>query len=122
LVLSGGSFPTSPVTYTNDIYYMRGAEGSETWSKVDVQAPWSARTGHRQLVLPNLSMLVAGGRTDQTYYNDVYVNSHCADGTWQRLPDGPFSGRINSQMQFWLNQVVWFGGFDGITLYNDVCQ
>jgi hypothetical protein len=127
MYFTGGSYPsTDPVTgaatttYTNEVYKLSGAVNAETWSLVSSTSGWSARTGHRALVLPNQAMLIAGGRKDNTYYNDVWFNTHCSEDVWTQLPNAPYTGRINSQMQWWLNQVVWFGGYDGVNRYNDV--
>ncbi|MBN1135139.1 MAG: exo-alpha-sialidase [Anaerolineae bacterium] len=113
IVLMGG-FGGLSVGNWNDVW--RSTDQGATWTEATAAAPWTARTGHTSVALPDGSIVLMGG-DDDSLRNDVW---HSTDqgATWsQWAAAAPWTARYNhTSVVLPDSSIVLMGGLGGGSL------
>ena len=112
IVLMGGS-SSSYSGYKNDVW--RSVDKGMTWTQVTGSAPWSGRSSHISVVLPDSSIVLVGGRTSSsTYENDVWRSTD-EGATWtQIIANETRIGRYShSSVALPDGNIIIMGGYSG---------
>jgi len=120
-VIGGNSYPAfgntnSPGTAYNDVW--SSADGT-TWTSVNANAPFIARTNPVVFVYDN-KIWVAGGKDNGgNFLNDVW---NSADGnTWTEVTvNAPFTGRVGAQAVVNHDKIIIVGGEDADGVKKDM--
>ncbi len=125
IVLMGGyAEDDDEWSYFNDVW--RSTDNGATWTEMTSDAEWSPRDGHTSVALPDGSILLMGGRDDDTRYGDLW---HSADSgaTWtDATPETGWHARDRHSCVLLPDGSILVAGgwsYDGIetfTYYNDV--
>ncbi|WP_321431228.1 PKD domain-containing protein [uncultured Methanolobus sp.] len=119
IVIMGGYDPSAGITGNVNDTWMSNDNGS-TWTEVNSSSGWSARYGHRCVVLPDDSIVLMGG-DDGSKQNDVW-RSNDAGTTWTEINSSagwsPRSG--HSSVVLSDGSIVLMGGFNGTHREDDV--
>ena len=82
-------------------------ENGSNWEQM--KSPGYPRRAYHVMVEANDCMLVMGGQTFTSFYNDVWKS--CDDGaTWKQLPDAPWKARAGLAATVINNTIVIAGG------------
>ena len=125
IVLMGGyAEDDDEWSYFNDVW--RSTDNGATWMEMTSDAEWSARDGHTSVALPDGSILLMGGRDDDTRYGDLW-HSTDSGATWTEItPETGWHARDRHASVLLPDGSIlvtggWsYDGIDEFTYYNDV--
>jgi hypothetical protein len=119
--ISGDVVLTGGYPYTNDVW--KSTNLGVDWSCVSsgTIAPWTARSDHTSVGLPDGSILVIGGELPGGYANDTWRSTD-GGATWvQQSASASWSGRgYAASVVLPDGSVVLMGGYSSTGLKNDV--
>ncbi|WP_211531633.1 Kelch repeat-containing protein [Methanocalculus chunghsingensis] len=111
-------------SYYNDVW--RSTDNGATWIEMTSDAGWSARDGHTSVALPDGSILLMGGRDDDTRYNDLWLSTD-SGATWTEItPEAGWHARDRQDSLLLPDGSIlvtggWhYDGNDEFTYFNDV--
>ena len=119
IVIMGGYDPSASITGNVNDTWMSNDNGS-TWTEVNSSSGWSARYGHRCVVLPDDSIVLMGG-DDGSLINDVWM-SNDAGSTWIEMNSSSSWSprRGHSSVALPDGSIVVMGGYNGTDREDDV--
>ena len=119
IVIMGGYDPSAGITGNVNDTWMSNDNGS-TWTEVNSSSGWSARYGHRCVVLPDDSIVLMGG-DDGSLINDVW-RSNDAGAIWIEMnsSSGWSPRRGHSSVALPDGSIVVMGGYSGTDREDDV--
>ncbi|MCX6689907.1 MAG: hypothetical protein NTZ39_09520, partial [Methanoregula sp.] len=120
IVLMGGDVGSG--VYKDDTW--RSTDNGATWMQVNASAGWTPRYGQSSVVMPDSSIVLAGGdSSDDIYTNDTWRSTDNG-ATWTRVnaSSGWMPRAYHSSVAMPDGSVVLMGGYDGSSYYNDVWQ
>lgn len=102
----------------NDVW--RSVDAGHTWTLVTGAAPWTKRSGHTSVALPDGSLVLMGGHTT-TYMNDVW-RSEDTGASWTLVNASPGwdARRIFASVAMPDGTIVLTGGYDDAGRRSDV--
>jgi PKD repeat protein len=89
IILMGGS--TAAPVYFNDTW--RSIDNGATWTLMNASCGWTARDYLTSVVMPDDSIIIMGGRSGATSYNNDTWRSTDMGATWTQLPDANWPKR-----------------------------
>jgi hypothetical protein len=100
--------PQGTSVATNDVW---SSPDGVTWTQVNANAPWSARSAHSSLVFNNKMWILGGVDTTQPRdLNDVWYSS---DGVnWTPVVPAPWAGRRGHTALVFSNKMYVLGASD----------
>eukprot|EP00756_Hemistasia_phaeocysticola_P022305 Hpha_TRINITY_DN15826_c1_g2::TRINITY_DN15826_c1_g2_i1::g.190076::m.190076 len=115
--------------YTNDVWISRDA--GESWELAVEHAPWSPRSYHSCVVLPDDRFLLVAGHAGKEWFSDVWVTAPGDVSKWTLVTaNASFPKRAAGSLQYQktTGKLYYMGGSNGLlppagfgtTLYNDV--
>ena len=108
IVLMGGI--DGPMNWRNDVW--RSTDQGATWMLMTAAAPWSARTSHSSVVLPDGSIVLMGGH-DGSRRNDVWRSTDQGSSWTQMTAGAPWTTRSgHTCVALPDGNIVLMGGFD----------
>jgi hypothetical protein len=123
IVLMGGNDGKATTTDNprNDVW--RSTDQGATWTLMTATAPWTGRSDHSSMTLPDGSIVLMGGRNFRlsVRFNDVW-RSIDQGATWIRMTAAaPWTARDeHTSVVRPDGSIVLMGGYDGSTSLNDV--
>lgn len=101
----------------------RSTDSGKSWSLQTDNAPWTARSGHSGLLMPDGSIMVIGGADDQSWImrNDTWRSTD-AGKTWTLQSDlPPWTGRVGQTCLVTPDgSIVLMGGHQNYQDWNDI--
>lgn len=116
IVLMGGC-RGSTSTYYNDVW--RSTDRGATWTCINASAGWAGRCLFAAGVLPDGSIVIAGGFDGSGMRNDVYRSTD-SGATWTSVKNAEWSTRHCSGVVTRTGSFVIMGGVSGGSYRNDV--
>lgn len=116
-------------TYYNDVWLSKDAGAS--WELAVEHAPWTARSYHSCVILPNDRLLLVAGHGGDSWFADVWVTAPGDASKWTLVnKNASFPKRAAGSLQYQstTGKLFYMGGSNGLlppagfgtTLYNDV--
>ncbi|WP_317065036.1 PKD domain-containing protein [Methanoculleus caldifontis] len=110
---STGGTPTGWAWFFGDETY------GEAWTEQTASAGWDARSDHTSVVLPSGSIVLMGGRDDNTWYNDTWRSDDGGE-TWTKVNEssGWTARSQHTSVALPDGSIILMGGYDGNTYAN----
>ena len=130
IVILGGENNGTHTTFHNDVW--RSVDEGVTWTQQNSSAGWSPRDGFPNLILPDGSIIVAGGYQNHDSHPGDYSGS--SNNTWRSVDQGVTWTEMTTQAP-WVSRwqhggvalpdgnIVIFGGgigANGVPPFNDI--
>jgi hypothetical protein len=108
IVLMGGYDPS--MGRLKDVW--RSTDQGENWTQMTAAAPWTARSGHSSVALPDGSIVMMGGWDGSNYLNDVWRSTDQGENWTQMTAAAPWTARSDhSSVALPDGNIVLMGGF-----------
>jgi len=116
-------------TYYNDVWISKDA--GESWEMAVEHAPWTPRSYHSCVILPNDRLMLVAGHGGDSWYADVWVTAPGDVSKWTLVNgNASFPKRAAGSLQYQesTGKLFYMGGSNGLlppagfgtTIYNDV--
>jgi Galactose oxidase, central domain len=119
IVLISGSGPTIPLNRLHDTW--KSSDEGKTWVQVNSTTPWVARDHKGAVLMPDNSIVIAGGNTGHPITSNDTWRSTDEGNTWIEINVSPaFTARYDDNMVGMPDgSLIIFGGQTDTALAND---